>query len=140
MEICYTTFALLAALTPANRLSGREEIRNVLLHYFFVVLGAGAVLATLVGKGPVVFLFLVILVAIHGFIIFGVGRLLKIEIETLSVASQTCVGEPSTALALAVSKGWRSLVTPAVLIGVMGYAVGNYAGVGMAYLLQAITG
>ncbi len=31
-------------------------------------------------------------------------------------------------------------VTPAVLIGVLGYATGNYAGVGMAFLLRAITG
>jgi uncharacterized membrane protein len=140
VEIWYTTFALLAALTPVNRLSGGEEIGNVLLHLFFVVLGAGAVLSTLVEKGPVVFLFLLVLVIIHGLIIFGGGRLLKIEIETLSVASQACVGGPSTSLALAISKRWRELVTPAVLIGVLGYAIGNYAGVGMAFLLRAITG
>jgi len=140
VELWYTTLALLAALTPFNRLNGGEEIGNVLLHYFFAVLVAGAVLSTLVGKGPVIFLFLVVLVAIHGLVIFGAGRLLKIEIETLSVASQACVGGPSTALALAISKQWRALVTPAVLIGVLGYAIGNYAGVGMAFLLRAITG
>lgn len=139
-EIWYTTFALLAALTPANNLSGGEELGNVLLHFFFVVLGAGTVLSTLVAKGPVVFLFLFILVAIHGLVIFGGGKLLKLEIETLAVASQACVGGPSTSLALAISKKWRSLVTPAVLIGVLGYAVGNYIGVGMAYLLRALVG
>ena len=32
-----------------------------------------------------------------------------------------------------------TLVTPAVLIGVL-YAIGNYTGVGMAFLLRAITG
>lgn len=140
VEIWYTTFALLAALTPVNRLSGGEEIGNVLLHLFFVVLGAGAVLATLVEKGPVVFLFLLILVLIHGLIIFGGGRLLKIEVETLSVASQACVVGPSTSLALAISKQWRALVTPAVLIGVLGYAIGNYVGVGMAFLLRGLIG
>lgn len=140
VEIWYTTLALLAALTPVNGLSGGEEIGNVLLHWFFVVLGAGAVLSTLVEKGPVVFLFLLILVSIHGLIIFGGGRLLKIEIETLSVASQACVGGPSTSLALAISKRWRALVTPAVVIGVLGYAIGNYAGIGMGFLLRAIIG
>lgn len=139
-EIWYTTFALLAALTPANRLSGGEEIGNVLLHFFFVVLGAGTVLSTLVAGGPVVFLFLLVIVAIHGIVIFGGGKLFKLEIETLAVASQACVGGPSTSLALAISKKWRSLVTPAVLIGVLGYAVGNYIGVGMAYLMRALIG
>ena len=123
-----------------NRLNGGEELGNFLLHLFFAVLGAGTVLSTLIGQGPVFFLFLVILVAIHALVVFGIGRWRKIEIETLSVASQACVGGPSTALALAISKQWRALVTPAVLIGVLGYAIGNYAGVGMAFLLRAITG
>ena len=34
----------------------------------------------------------------------------------------------------------RELVTRAVLIGVLGYAIGNYARVGMAFLLRAIIG
>ncbi len=32
------------------------------------------------------------------------------------------------------------VVTLAVLVRVLGYAIGNYAGVGMAFLLRAITG
>ena len=138
--IWYTTIALVLAFTPVSRLSGGEEFGNFFLHLFFVVLGAGTVLSTLVGKGPIVFLFLVILISFHGLIIFGIGRLMKLEIETLSVASQACIGGPSTALALAISKQWRSLVTPAVLIGVLGYAIGNYIGVGLAYLLRPLTG
>src|SRR3712207_3294128 len=65
IELWYTTLALLAAFTPANRLNGGEELGNFLLHLFFAVLGAGTVLSTLVGQGPVFFLFLVILVAIQ---------------------------------------------------------------------------
>ncbi len=138
--IWYTTIALGLAFTPLSRLSGGEEFGNFFLHLFFVVLGAGTVLSTLVGKGPIVFLFLVILISFHGVIIFGIGRLMKLEIETLSVASQACIGGPSTALALAISKQWRSLITPAVLIGVLGYVVGNYIGIGLAYLLRSWTG
>ena len=138
--IWYTTIALALAFTPLSRLSGGEEFGNFFLHLFFVVLGAGTVLSTLVGKGPVVFLFLVILISFHGVIIFGIGRLAKLEIETLAVASQACIGGPSTALALAISKRWRTLITPAVLIGVLGYAVGNYIGIGLAYMLRSWTG
>jgi uncharacterized membrane protein len=32
------------------------------------------------------------------------------------------------------------VVTPAVLIGVLGYAIGNYARVGMAYILRTVPG
>jgi uncharacterized membrane protein len=41
---------------------------------------------------------------------------------------------------VAISKQWRALVTLAVLVGVLGYAIGNYAGVCVAFLLRAITG
>ncbi len=98
IELWYTTLALLAAFTPVNRLDGGEELRNFRLHLFFAVLGAGTVLSTLIGQGPVFFLFLVILVAIHALVVFGIGRWRKIEIETLCVASRATVGGPSTAL------------------------------------------
>ena len=140
IELWYTSLALLVAFTPANRLSGGEEIGNFLLHLFFAVLGAGTVLSTLVGDGPVFFLFLVILVLIHAAVVFGGGRLAKVEIETLAVASQATVGGPSTALALAISKRWSPLVTTSVLLGVLGYATGNYIGVGVAYLIRTLTG
>jgi uncharacterized membrane protein len=41
---------------------------------------------------------------------------------------------------LAISKRWSALVTPSVLLGVLGYATGNYIGVGIAYLIRSFTG
>ncbi|OYD09452.1 DUF819 family protein [Paludifilum halophilum] len=137
----YTTLALLVAvLTPANRLRGGEDLGNFILHFFFATMGAGTVLSTLVDKGPTVFLFLCVLVGVHALILFGLGRWFKVEVEMLAVASQACVGGPSTALALASSRRWFSLVTPAVLLGVLGYAVGNYAGIGMAQWMRWMLG
>lgn len=128
--IWYTTFAILITLfTPMNRVNGGAEWGNFLLHFFFATMGAGTILSTLVDKGPVVFLFLVILVGIHAFIVFGFGKWFKIDVEVLAVASQATVGGPSTALALASSKRWVSLITPGVLMGLLGYAIGNYAGI-----------
>lgn len=135
--IWYTTLALLlAAFTPVNRLRGGGEVGNFLLHFFFATMGAGTILSTLVNKGPVVFLFLSVMVGVHALILFGMGRIFKVEIEMLAVASQACVGGPSTALALASSKRWTPLITPAVLLGVLGYAVGNYVGIFMAHWIQ----
>jgi len=31
-------------------------------------------------------------------------------------------------------------ITPSVLLSVLGYATGNYVGVGMAYLIRSFTG
>ncbi|WP_124726590.1 DUF819 domain-containing protein [Staphylospora marina] len=135
--VLYTTFALLLSwFTPVNRWGGGEELGNLMLHFFFATMGAGTMLSTLVNKGPAVFLFLTVLVAVHALIVFGFGKWLNIEIETLSVASQAAVGGPSTALALAVSQRWTSLVTPGVLLGVLGYAIGTYVGILLAGVLE----
>ncbi|MGA8941375.1 MAG: DUF819 family protein [Thermoactinomyces sp.] len=128
--IWYTTLALLTAwFTPVSRFQGGAELGNFLLHLFFATMGAGTILSTLVERGPAVFLFLVLLVGIHAVIVFGTGKWLKLEAEILAVASQAAVGGPSTALALATSKGWTPLITPSVLMGLFGYAIGNYIGI-----------
>lgn len=133
----YTTLALAAnLLTPLHRFQGGEETGILLLHFFFATMGAGTILETLVDKGPILFLFLVITVIIHGVIVFALGRWWRLDPRLLAVASQATVGGPSTALALASSQGWKQLVTPGVLMGLMGYAIGNYVGIAVGTWLK----
>ena len=77
-----------------------------------------------------------ITVAFHGIVIFGLGRLLKMEISTLVVASQSNVGGPATSLALASARGYANCVLPGVAVGLFGYAVGSYTGFAVAMLLR----
>ena len=47
-------------------------------------------------------------------------------------ASNACILGPATAAGLAGTKGWKTLVTPGILVGILGYAIGNFIGVGLA--------
>ena len=38
--------------------------------------------------------------------------------------------------ALAASKGWRPLVTPGILVGMFGYAIATFTGIGLTALLD----
>jgi len=67
-----------------------------------------------------------------------VGKLLRLDLGTLAVASQAAVGGPSSALAVAISREWRHLVLPAVIVGLLGYAVGTYLGLGVGHLVRAL--
>ena len=45
------------------------------------------------------------------------------------VASNANVGGASTAAALAIAKGWESLVVPGILVGTLGNVIGNIVGI-----------
>ena len=80
---------------------------------------------------------MVTVIVTHAVVLFGIGWLLHFDIRTLSVASQAAVGGPGSALALSMSMNWSRLVTPGIIIGIFGYAFGNYLGFACAYLLRA---
>jgi len=69
-------------------------------------------------------------------VLFGVGKLLRLDLAELMMASAVCIGGPSSAAALASAKGWRDLLIPGVLAGSFGYAVGSFVGVSVVEWLR----
>ncbi len=74
----------------------------------------------------------------HGAIIYSMGYLLKTPRNETSLASQSLIGGPSTAVALSQSRGWKNGVSLGLVCGVLGYAIANYFGVGIYYLATKI--
>ncbi|UCC72217.1 MAG: DUF819 family protein [Gemmatimonadota bacterium] len=136
-----TTITLVLAQLPRVRqLSGAEQLGNLGLHLFFVVIGVRSLFRAMLQVGPEVFLYTLVVVAIHGIFLFFVGRLLRGTLPMIAVASQAAIGGPATAMAVAVSRGWPALALPGIAVGLLGYALGNYAGFGIAFLVRAILG
>ena len=61
----------------------------------------------------------------------------KFDLEDAIIASNANIGGPTTAAGMAVSQGWSRLVGPAMLVGVLGYVIGNYAGTVVGIILGA---
>ena len=136
-----TTLALGAGQLPAvRRLSGSMLLGTIALHFFFALIGIGSRVSEIVAVGPAVLYLMVIVVGVHGAVIYGVGRLVRTDVATLSVASQAAIGGPTTAMALAIARKWPALMLPGLAAGLIGYAVGNYAGFGIAYLVRSLVG
>ncbi len=76
----------------------------------------------------------------HALLVFGVGRVLRLDLGTLTIASQANVGGPASAMALATSRGYSDKLLPGIAVGLLGYAVGNYVGFGIAGLTRAWLG
>lgn len=133
-----TTFALLLGQTrPFHRPEGALQLGSLALHFFFVVIGIWSRLADIEAVGIAMFVYTCTVVGIQGLVVYGVGRLARLDLGSISVASQAAVGGPSTALAVAVSREWPGLVLPGIIVGLLGYAVGNYLGIGVANLVHA---
>lgn len=117
---------------------GALQLGNLTLHFFFVIIGIHSRISEILAVGVEVFYFTLVVVGVHGLVVFGGGRLLRLDVGSLAVASQAAVGGPSSALAVAVSREWRGLILPGVIVGLLGYAVGTYLGLSVAVLLRGM--
>ena len=102
--------------------------------------GAQSLVSEMLAAGPALFLFALTTVAIHGLVIFGVGRLLKFDAGTLVVASQANIGGAASAVAIATARGYGDKLLPGIAVALAGYAVGNYLGFGMGTLARTMLG
>ncbi|MCY4645819.1 MAG: DUF819 family protein [Gammaproteobacteria bacterium] len=132
-----TTLALATGhAMPSGAKRGALQLGNLALLFFFVVIGVYSRIAEVLAVGVQVLFYALFVVAVHGVLVFLAGRFLRVDIGTLCVASQASVGGPGSALAVAVAGGWRSLILPGILVGLLGYALGTYAGMGIAQALR----
>lgn len=134
-----TTLALMAAQLPfVQKLKGAAVLSYLALHLFFIVIGATSNVSEVVKVGPYLFAYMILILAIHASVVYGVGWLIRMDLPTISVSSQATIGGPGSALALSMAMKWNSLVTPGIIVGIFGYAIGNYVGFACSYLLRGI--
>ena len=129
---------LIANLFPRAmaRLEGDFQLGTFFMYLFFVTIGASAHVGELASDALVLVPFAVIIIAVHLVVLMLATGLLKIDLAEALVASNACIMGPATAAAIAAGQGWRDLVTPGVLVGVLGYVIANFLGVAVTGLLQ----
>jgi uncharacterized membrane protein len=137
--IILTTLALLLAQVPAvKRLKGVQTLGFFFILIFLAVIGTLCDVGALAESGELagtLLLFVVLLVLIHGVIIFGIGALFKMDWDVIAVASQANIGGNTTAIAAAESLNRPDLLIPGVLVGSLGNAIGTYVGFAVAGIL-----
>jgi len=138
--ILVTTALTLVVATTLPRqiakLSGYTEAGNMLMFIFLASIGATADIWQLIELAPILFVFATIIITVHLVVLFGLGKILKLDLAELAMASAVGIGGPASAAAIASAKGWRELLIPGVLAGSLGYAIGSFIGVSVVEWLR----
>jgi len=128
---------LVATVFPRVRFwcAGGFEVGIVLSFPFFGSIAAGADLRAMVQVAPILIALVTILLTIHLLFLLVVGRWFKLSLPELLTASNAAVLGATTAPVMAAAQGWKDQITPGVLVGVLGYALGTLIGSAVFHLL-----
>jgi hypothetical protein len=136
-----TTLALVVAqFRFIGRLRGAFEVGNLSFYLFFCAVGAMIDVKKAILLAPVLFLYVMVMIVVHMVSVYGIGRLLRMDIRLLTIASAAAKTGPPSVVALANVHGWKHLVLPGVAMGLLGYAVGNYLGFATAQVVRVLLG
>jgi uncharacterized membrane protein len=137
--VCLATgLGVVLSFTPLRRLegSGASVIGTVFLYMLIVSIGAGARFAGVLGNLPLLAVG-VLWMLIHAGVMLAVRRALRAPVFFLAVGSQANVG--GAASASVVATAFHPALAPVgVLLAVLGYVLGTYAGLAMAFPLRAV--
>lgn len=132
-----TTFSVIASLSHKVRgLKGAYELGDYLLLVFCVAIGMLANFENIFEKGTSITLFMGLIwlstVVLHLFL----SWLFKIDRDTTIITSTAALYGPPFIGQIANVINNRRLILSGMATGLIGYAIGNYLGIGMANLLQ----
>lgn len=126
----------LATAVPQIRewFSGAFEVGVALSFPFFAAIAAGADIRAMISVAPLLIILVAILLSVHLTVLLVLGKKLGLTIPELLTASNAAILGATTAPAMAAAKGWHDQVTPGVLVGVLGYALGTFIGTALFQL------
>merc|ERR1712150_53916 len=121
----------------SNLRSSGTVIGTFLMQMFFTASGASGSIQLVIELAPTLFVFSALSIIIHYFVLMFIGNfLLRLRKRELYLASNSNVGGPTTAAAMAQAKNWYELVGPALMIGILGYTTGTPLGLVIGKILQ----
>jgi uncharacterized membrane protein len=132
-----TTLAIAASFwRPVHAIPGTYEVGQYLFLMFAVAIGTLAEFGELVASLGTVFPYLT--AALVGAILLhlAMAAAFRIDTDTAIITSTAAVFGPPFVGPVAAAIGNREIVVSGLTTGVVGLALGNYAGLAVAYLLR----
>ena len=129
-----TVLGLACAMTPIGKLPAVEELSNILLYAVVSLLATQAPLNDLL-SAPMWVVYGVFILIIHVALMYFLSKIFHWDLCMVSTASVANIGGSASAPIIAVAYH-ESYAGIGVLMGVLGAAIGNFAGLAMGAILK----
>ena len=106
------------------------------MYIFLAAIGASTNLNDMLHVGPAVLGFYLIIMFFHLVFLVSLAKLFKFDVYEVIVSSAANIMGPSVAAPMAASLGQKKLITPGILVGILGYVIGTFIGVSIAVTLS----
>lgn len=134
-----SSFGILASLIPfIHQLKGSYAVANYLLLVFSFTIGSLADVSLLVEASNEVLAFCCVTMLGAVLIHYLFARLFGLDAETVLVTSTAAIFGPAFVGPVVQRLPAQQLLIPGIAVGMLGYAIGNYLGISLAYILSAL--
>lgn len=134
-----TSLGLAASFVPAiSRMEGSYQTAHYLLLIFALSIGVMADFSQLISASSTVFLYAAFVMGSAVMLHYLMASLLRIDTDMVIITSTAAIFGPAFVGPVAGSIHNRQIIVAGITTGMLGYAIGNYLGLAMAYLLRYI--
>ena len=132
-----TTLGVVASLHPSVRaMRGTHDMGQFLLLVFCVAMGFTTDFGKLFSATPTILLFVAFVLCGSVVLHFVLSILFRIDRDTIIITSAAAIFGPHMVGPVAVNLKNREILFSGLASGLVGYAVGNYLGLGLAWILS----
>ena len=135
--LAITTLSILVSLIPAiNKIEKTFDTGMYLILIFSIVVASMADIRNMgtISAGLLGYISLAVFGSLGMHLILS--KIFKIDADTTIITSTALICSPPFVPVIAAAIGNRQVVVTGITIGIIGYAIGNYLGVAIAFLLR----
>lgn len=139
--IFITTITIIVAQIPfVQKLKGNLDLGLLFSMIFLATIGFQVNAAFFSGAALMTTLFCFVVIFGSTILHFIITRLLKVKYEFVLLSLVAGIADGTTSAMVASGAGWKTLIQVGMLMGVMAGALGNYVGIGVAYIIKSLCG
>ncbi|PSU35550.1 hypothetical protein C9I99_00580 [Photobacterium lutimaris] len=135
--IISSLLGILAAPTALGKMTGANEVSGVMLYVVVALIGAEVNLSA-IGQAPMYIMSGFMILAIHGVLMLIIGRMMKMNLHLIGLASIANIGSAPSAAVVAAAYD-KNLVPVAVIMALIGSMLGSFVGLTVSEVIVMLS-